>query len=523
MTMDGFDNFGLSLVPEGTRISPVQASWSSLCSILDIPHAQQFNPQSVIPVLIGALDVQEYVRAAAVSLMDVLEAVGEDPVADKLVGLIEGIAGDPDHAERLLQVMERAERTRFMHAAVPVFAPATVFTLTHAAARAFGEALSEPLEGLLRKLGAQAEADPVEGGSRADQAFRSLSLDLTDMWGASRPSRGPYAAPRVRGREQPPAGIVAGPLRVLQVSLETGAVGPTVRSALAEQAEAPGGRLRLLELLKRAPAEGAAADLIATEVATGDSLRALFGEATLDLEGVDLIIERMGIDATSPLLDVLIEAKHRTTRRAILDRLAKLGPAIHPYVMDRVFDTRWFVVRNMIGLLREAGCSLDGVPLERFGRHHDPRVRREALRLQVENPAMREAALVEALRDNDDSVLRTALQAARAGLPETAVPVLAKRLSDSMFPPDLRVLGLYLLGRTRSVLALDTLLTHAQGGRSMLGRPKLAPKSPAMLAALGGLARSFPTERRAAALLDVARRSPDEQVRVALRSPPGGG
>jgi hypothetical protein len=521
MTTQGFDNFGLSLVPEGTRISPVQASWSALCSILDIPHSKQLDPDTVVPALIGALDVQEYVRAAAVSLMDVLESVGLDPVADGLVPLIEGMASDRGHAERLLQVMEQGERLRFMNAAVPVFPPATVLTLTHAAAYAFHEPMSEPLRALLRKLAGQAEAEREEGGGRASQAFRSLSLDLAEMWAAARPGHGPQ--PVTRGRTRPPSGVAAGPLRVLQVSLETGAVGPTVRSALAEQAAAPGGRLRLLELLKRAPQDGAAADVIATEVATDDGLRALFTEDTLDLEGVDLIIARMGLGSVRPLLDVLIDAKHRTTRRAILDRLAKLGPAIHPFVMERVFDTRWFVVRNMIGLLREAGCSLDGVPLERFGGHYDPRVRREALRLQVENPALREPALVEALRDSDDSVLRTALQAARTGLPETAVPVLARRLGDPMFPPDLRVLGLFLLGRTRSVLALDTLLAHAQGGRSMLGRPRLAPKSPEMLAALGGLARSFPTERRAAALLDVARRSTDEQVRSALHSPPGGG
>ena len=312
-----------------------------------------------------------------------------------------------------------------------------------------------------------------------------------------------------------------GPLRVLQVSLETGAAGLVVSAALAEQVAMPGGRLRLLELLKRAPMDGAAAELIASEVATRECIGLLFAEDAIDLEGVDLIIGRMGLGAVGPLLDELIEAKQRITRRAILDRLAKLGPDIYPFVMERVFDSRWYVVRNMIGLLREAGCPLDGVPLERFSGHHDPRVRREALRLRVENPATREPALAEALRDEDPSVLRTALQAARSGLPETAVPVLARRLVDPMFPPDLLVPGLHVIGRGRSVLALDTLLAYAQGSRSMLGKPKLAPKSPAMLAALGGLARSFPTERRAAALLDVARRSPDEQIRGALMAAPG--
>jgi hypothetical protein len=188
--------------------------------------------------------------------------------------------------------------------------------------------------------------------------------------------------------------------------------------------------------------------------------------------------------------------------------------------MEHLEDERWYVVRNMIALLREAGCSVDDVPVERFRAHNDARVRRETLQLQLENPSTRDAALVEALADNDKHVLRTALQAARSDLPESAVSILARRVMDSAFPPEFRVISLFLLGRSGSIHALDTLLAFVAGGKTLFGKPKLAPKSPEMLAALGGLARSWPNEKRASALLELARESKDDQIINALKAAP---
>jgi hypothetical protein len=50
------------------------------------------------------------------------------------------------------------------------------------------------------------------------------------------------------------------------------------------------------------------------------------------------------------------------------------------------------------------------------------------------------------------------------------------------------------------------------GGTTLLRKPKLAAKSPEMLVALDGLARMWPNERRAAALLALARESTDPEI-----------
>jgi hypothetical protein len=84
----------------------------------------------------------------------------------------------------------------------------------------------------------------------------------------------------------------------------------------------------------------------------------------------------------------------------------------------------------------------------------------------------------------------------------------------------LRVPAVQLLGRSKSVLALDALLNYVDGGTTLFGKQKLAPKSPEMLAALKGLARTWPTDRRARAILNLAIASKDADTIAAAEPPP---
>ncbi len=135
----------------------------------------------------------------------------------------------------------------------------------------------------------------------------------------------------------------------------------------------------------------------------------------------------------------------------------------------------------------------------------------------LESPATRDEVLAKSLGDPDPAVLRPSLQAAKSGLPRAAVPVLARRLLDADFPPEFRLLSIRLLGRSGSLLALEALLHFAQNGTTLFGKPRLAAKSPEMLAALASMVRAWPTERRAAALLAQARGARDPDIAEALR------
>ena len=76
------------------------------------------------------------------------------------------------------------------------------------------------------------------------------------------------------------------------------------------------------------------------------------------------------------LLDELISASSRTVRRGILDRLATLGPAVGPFVVARLKDERWFVIRNLLHVLHATESDLRNVNVAGFQGHSDARVRR---------------------------------------------------------------------------------------------------------------------------------------------------
>jgi hypothetical protein len=273
------------------------------------------------------------------------------------------------------------------------------------------------------------------------------------------------------------------------------------------------GRSRdVLDLLKVAPAENAATVALASRFATVRGIGQLLEEEPVDFAALDVIIGRMGANAASALVEALAESRSRATRNALFERLSGLGPAVAPFVEQRLRDSRWFVVRNMLGLLR--ACAVPGAAAhgERFLDHDDARVRREAVLLLATDGQARDRAIAAGLKDHDRHVVQAALHEARTSVPDIAVPVLAKRLNGGDFPPELRVRALQLLGRKSSVLALEALLRHAQAGRTLLGKPRLAPASPEVRAAIAGLARTWKHDRRARPLLEAAARSRDTDL-----------
>jgi hypothetical protein len=301
------------------------------------------------------------------------------------------------------------------------------------------------------------------------------------------------------------------PERMLQLAIETGVAGRTTWLAWSELVEA--GRSRdVLDLLKVAPAENEATIALASRFATVRGIAQLLEEETVDFAALDVIIGRMGANAASALVEALAESRSRAVRDALFERLSKLGTAVTPFAEHRLKDSRWFVVRNMLGLLRVCGGPGAAAHGGRFLDHDDARVRREAVLLLATDAQSRDRAIAAGLKDQDRHVVQAAIHEARANLPDIAVPVLAKRLNTGDFPRELRVRAIQLLGRKSSMLALEALLRHSQAGRTLLGKPRLAPTSPEVRAAVAGLARTWKHDRRARAVLEAAARSRDTDI-----------
>lgn len=223
----------------------------------------------------------------------------------------------------------------------------------------------------------------------------------------------------------------------------------------------------------------------------------------------------MTAESYDVLLDILATSDNRTIRRKLLERLAKAPVDLGPHIVARLEDPRWFVQRNMLVLLDRLGRVPDGLSLARWASHADVRVRHEAIRLQLKLPSERDAAVRAALADGQPRLVHSGLAAIQHDCPAALADLVATVALDAGVAVELRVLAARALGRCRDRRALPALLELTRGRRTLLGRVKLAVRSPVMLAALQSLAIGWRSEPDAAGLLQLAAGSTDQEIQRA--------
>jgi HEAT repeat protein len=193
------------------------------------------------------------------------------------------------------------------------------------------------------------------------------------------------------------------------------------------------------------------------------------------------LVRLLGPGAIRGLLQVLVEEKVRVRRRRVFDLLSALGPDVVPEATRWLADPNWYVVRNIIALLRAVGDRSSLATVGRLTGHGDLRVRLEALRSLLElDPAVGQGYLLSAIADPDP-------RAATA-----AVELAGQHGEATMVEPLLGVLAPWDLRKRRRAVRLAAL--HALG---RIGRPEALPR-------LGRFFRErwipfpSPVERRAA-------------------------
>src|SRR5204862_3485045 len=141
---------------------------------------------------------------------------------------------------------------------------------------------------------------------------------------------------------------------------------------------------------------------------------------------IQKLIERMGLAASHMLLMALADEDNLGRRRRLFDFAVSLGPAIVLAARRFLGDDRWFVVRNVIILLRSVDDRTSLPDIRRCAQHPDLRVRMEAIKsLFALDPTVPIDILDDAIHAADPKLAETAIALAGSyGIKEAVAPLL---------------------------------------------------------------------------------------------------
>lgn len=147
---------------------------------------------------------------------------------------------------------------------------------------------------------------------------------------------------------------------------------------------------------------------------------------------IQQLVTQIGSPFIEVLLDHLATEDNMSLRRFMMDRLIEMGPITKVPIATRLDDNRWFVLRNLIIILRSLNDP-SIIPLIRpLSRHSNNRVRHEALStlIMLQDPA----AEKQILRDLDS--------------PDRELQLTAIALSEKSHLPDIHKKLVALLSRS---------------------------------------------------------------------------
>lgn len=257
----------------------------------------------------------------------------------------------------------------------------------------------------------------------------------------------------------------------LELLLERGEfeVGADVAAALTEAEDEPqldAGQRRRIR---------AAIDTLAKPAQmrhVNDAMR-LYKHDTSEYQACHRLLGILGGHAIGPLLEVLAEEPDMSARKALVDLLSGMAANFVDELGDRVTDTRWYFVRNVVSILANVHDPRVLQHLNRTLRYHDSRVRRETIRaIASVKDRLAHEMLIAALEDEDVQNVQLAARylgtlKARGGVDA----LLQVARGDGRGNRDLaaRIEAIESLGRIGSSEAVETLEAIVRQ-RAILGR-----------------------------------------------------
>lgn len=426
----------------------------------------------------------------------------------------------PERLEHLLEMGGDSEQqARFVRNAAQSMSVDAVVEVVRAASHSAGHDVSHSLMRMLSKLAVNAEVGSPGVRTQADGALREQVLQMLDGWTQKDPNPENYR----RALEQvsafssadraSPHSFPVEPERLVAMGLEIETLGAPLWTAVEAMA-ARDDLAPLLNLVDNAPALWMR-EALWRHLATPARLRGVLARHPVPIGVATRLVRRMGIAAADVVLDAIEESEEERRVTLLVELLATAGAPAGPAVLARLPGMRWGVLRSLLALLGKYPDWNCGYTPAEWLTHPSAAVRREALRQELRAPATRDAAIVRALTDADESNVRLGLGAAMTNCPRDAAAVLRARADDPSLSADLRALG---IRASASQPAADTALWLASRVLRMgklLKREVLVPKSPEMLAALEGLSMHWRESPAARPALTLALASSDPEITAA--------
>lgn len=138
--------------------------------------------------------------------------------------------------------------------------------------------------------------------------------------------------------------------------------------------------------------------------------------------------------AISPLIALLGRLKSIHGRKRVISLLVDLGKMDIQTLAKGLYDSRWYVVRNILYILRQIGDKKAVEYLIDTVRHPDSRVRREAIKAigELKSPHSLQI-LKDCLNDYDPSIRKTAVKALSNFGSETAKRIILAKVNEKDF------------------------------------------------------------------------------------------
>jgi hypothetical protein len=137
----------------------------------------------------------------------------------------------------------------------------------------------------------------------------------------------------------------------------------------------------------------------------GQAAPTLNGHPEIEPGVLTNFLVQLGSSAAPAICDLLGQVNHVKHRRALCEALAISCKDDVEVLIQRLSDSRWYVIRNIVFVLGRIAHQGVERALDRALHHEDVRVRREAVRAlgKIESPTSR-AYLISAFRDPDSGV-----------------------------------------------------------------------------------------------------------------------